>query len=197
MLNELKRWELQLFADEGGDASNGDGVDSGNEPKETTPNGKEPEKKDTGDGEKKYTDADVNALIDKKFAKWQKDQEKKLAEAEKLAKMSEAEKREHELKELQEENERLKSQQTLSEMRSTASKLLKEKNVSATSDMLDFVATSDAEETKANIEKFVSIIEAAVKAAEVERNTGKTPKSYKEPKQTNEFEQRLAKYKKK
>ena len=197
MLNELKRWELQLFADDGEDVGGSDGVDTGDKPKDSTPNGKEPDNKNAGDDVKKYTDADVNALIDKKFAKWQKDQEKKLAEAEKLAKMSEAEKREHELKELQEENERLKSQQTLSEMRSTASKLLKEKNVNATSDMLDFVATSDAEETKANIEKFVSIIEAAVKAAEVERNTGKTPKSYREPKQTNEFEQRLAKYKKK
>lgn len=196
MLNELKRWELQLFADDGEDVGGSDGVDKGDEPKSTTPNGKEPDNKNVGDDVKKYTDADVNALIDKKFAKWQKDQEKKLAEAEKLAKMSEAEKREHELKELQEENERLKNQQTLSEMRSTASKLLKEKNVSATSDMLDFVATSDAEETKANIEKFVSIIEAAVKAAEVERNTGKTPKSFTEPKGTNAFEKRLAKYKK-
>lgn len=196
MLNELKRWELQLFADDGEDVSGSDGADTGDKPKDSTPNGKEPDNKNAGDDVKKYTDADVNALIDKKFAKWQKDQEKKLAEAEKLAKMSEAEKREHELKELQEENERLKSQQTLSEMRSTASKLLKEKNVSATSDMLDFVATSDAEETKANIEKFVSIIEAAVKAAEVERNTGKTPKSYREPKGANAFEQRLAKYKK-
>ncbi|WP_455047483.1 DUF4355 domain-containing protein [Mogibacterium diversum] len=196
MLNELKKWELQLFADDGENVGGSDGVDKGNEPKESTPNSKEPDNKNAGDDVKKYTDADVNALIDKKFAKWQKDQEKKLAEAEKLAKMSEAEKREHELKELQEENERLKSQQTLSEMRSTASKLLKEKNVSATSDMLDFVATSDAEETKANIEKFVSIIEAAVKAAEVERNTGKTPKSYREPKGANAFEQRLAKYKK-
>ena len=196
MLNELKRWELQLFADDGEDVGGSDGLDTGDKPKDSTPNGKEPDNKNTGDDVKKYTDADVNALIDKKFAKWQKDQEKKLAEAEKLAKMSEAEKREHELKELQEENERLKSQQTLSEMRSTASKLLKEKNVNATSDMLDFVATSDAEETKANIEKFVSIIEAAVKAAEVERNTGKTPKSFTEPKGTNAFEKRLAKYKK-
>lgn len=196
MLNELKRWELQLFADDGEDVGGSDGVDTGAESKDATPNGKEPDNKNAGDDVKKYTDADVNALIDKKFAKWQKDQEKKLAEAEKLAKMSEAEKREHELKELQEENERLKSQQALSEMRSTASKLLKEKNVSATSDMLDFVATSDAEETKANIEKFVSIIEAAVKVAEVERNTGKTPKSFTEPKGTNAFEKRLAKYKK-
>lgn len=196
MLNELKRWELQLFADDGENVGGSDGVDTGDKPNDSIPNDKEPDNKNAGDDVKKYTDADVNALIDKKFAKWQKDQEKKLAEAEKLAKMSEAEKREHELKELQEENERLKSQQTLSEMRSTASKLLKEKNVNATSDMLDFVATSDAEETKANIEKFVSIIEAAVKAAEVERNTGKTPKSFTEPKGTNAFEKRLAKYKK-
>ena len=38
--------------------------------------------------EKKYTDADVDAIIDKKFAKWRADQEAKESEAKKLAKMN-------------------------------------------------------------------------------------------------------------
>ena len=55
MLNELKRWELQLFADDGENVGGSDGVDTGNEPKETTPNGKEPDNKNAGDDVKKYT----------------------------------------------------------------------------------------------------------------------------------------------
>ncbi|HEM5311586.1 TPA: DUF4355 domain-containing protein, partial [Streptococcus suis] len=38
--------------------------------------------------EKKYTDADVDAIIDKKFAKWKAEQEKAESEAKKLAKMN-------------------------------------------------------------------------------------------------------------
>ena len=42
--------------------------------------------------EKKYTDADVDAIIDKKFAKWKSEQEAKENEAKKLAKMNADEK---------------------------------------------------------------------------------------------------------
>ncbi|WP_256463848.1 DUF4355 domain-containing protein [Vagococcus sp. CY52-2] len=44
----------------------------------------------------KYTDEDVNAIVDKKFAKWQKDLEAKKQEAEKLAKMNAEQKALHE-----------------------------------------------------------------------------------------------------
>ncbi len=48
------------------------------------------------EGEKKYSDADVNALIDRKFAEWQKKQDKaveaaKEKEAAKLAQMCNSE----------------------------------------------------------------------------------------------------------
>lgn len=46
--------------------------------------------------EKKYTDADVDAIIDKKFAKWQKDYESKVDEAKKLAEMTAQQKAEFE-----------------------------------------------------------------------------------------------------
>ena len=50
----------------------------------------EPEKQPQD--EKKYTDADVNAIIDKKFAKWKSEQEAKENEAKKLREMNENEK---------------------------------------------------------------------------------------------------------
>ena len=52
----------------------------------------EPEKQPQD--EKKYTDADVNAIIDKKFAKWKSEQEAKENEAKKLREMNENQKAE-------------------------------------------------------------------------------------------------------
>ena len=56
----------------------------------------EPEKQPQD--EKKYTDADVNAIIDKKFAKWKSEQEAKENEAKKLREMNENQKAEYERK---------------------------------------------------------------------------------------------------
>lgn len=153
MLNELTKWKLQMFADgEGGDDGAGDDPNAAKGGKGS--NGDEPAGGKSGEGEKKYTDAEVDAILDKKFAKWQKEQEAKIEEAKKLEKMSADEKNQHELEKL------------------------KEKDIDATTDILDFVATTDADETKANIDKFVGIVDKLVKAAEVKRNTGKTPKDF-------------------
>ena len=47
--------------------------------------------------EKKYTDAEVDAIIDKKFAKWKSEQEAKENEAKKLSKMNADEKQKYQL----------------------------------------------------------------------------------------------------
>lgn len=177
MLNELTKWKLQMFAD-GGGGDDGAGDDPNAAKGGKGSNGDEPAGGKSGEGEKKYTDAEVDAILDKKFAKWQKEQEAKIEEAKKLEKMSADEKNQHELEKLKKENADLRNAQTLSDMRTTASKLLKEKDIDATTDILDFVATTDADETKANIDKFVGIVDKLVKAAEVKRNTGKTPKDF-------------------
>ena len=44
----------------------------------------------------RYTDADVDAIISKKFAKWQEQHEAKVAEAAKLADMNETQRAEYE-----------------------------------------------------------------------------------------------------
>ena len=53
--------------------------------------------------EKKYTDADVDAIIDKKFAKWKSEQEAKENEAKKLAKMNADEKQKYQLDQREQE----------------------------------------------------------------------------------------------
>lgn len=198
MSDELK-WKLQLFADDpdGGDPGNPDGNDpDGNDP-EGDPDGNDPDGKE---GEKKYTDKDVDRIVEKKFAKWKAQHEKDLkdakAEAEKLAKMNADQKKDYELEKVRAENAKLKADAAKVELGKEATKILKESKIDATQDILEFVVGEDADSTKANIDKFVGIINAQVKAAEVQRATGKgTPKNYGGGGEQNEILKRIEKYK--
>lgn len=178
MNDELRKWKLQLFADEpdpeeGGKPDN-DNLDGG-DPKKNKPD-------DDKGGEKKYTDDDVNGIVEKKFAKWKAQHEKDLAEAkkeaEKLAKMNADQKKDYDMEKLKAENEKLKAEAARIELGKEATNILKEHEVDATQDILDFVVGKDADSTKSNIDKFVEIINVQVKAAEVKRAKGKTPKDF-------------------
>lgn len=179
-MNDEMKWELQLFADvDNKEPDEGDNKDpnGGNNPK---PEGGEPEKEKTGD--KKYTDKDVDSIVEKKFARWKAQHEKELEDAKKeavkLAKMNEEQKKDYELEKIKSENEKLRAEAARYELGKTATGILKESKIEATQDILDFVVGRDAAETKANIDKFVEVINSQVKAAEIERATGKTPRSY-------------------
>jgi hypothetical protein len=206
MYNELlkridlkrKRLNLQLFAeDEGGD----EGGKTDPDDDKGGDDGK-PDPKDGGkDDEKKYTDADVNRLLNAKYAKMAEKFKKELQEAKdeaaKLAKMNADQKKEYEIEKLKKENEELKGQATRYELGKTATSILKENNIEATQDILDFVVGEDAETTKEQITKFVGIITAQIKAAETERATGRTPKNYSgEGHEMSDLERRIKKYRK-
>ncbi|MDD6298190.1 DUF4355 domain-containing protein [Hornefia butyriciproducens] len=198
MSDELK-WKLQLFADDpdGGDPGNPEGNDpDGNDP-EGDPDGNDPDGKE---GEKKYTDKDVDRIVEKKFARWKAQHEKDLkdakAEAEKLAKMNADQKKDYELEKVRAENAKLKADAAKVELGKEATKILKESKIDATQDILEFVVGEDADSTKANIDKFVGIINAQVRAAEVQRATGGgTPKKYGGGGEQNEILKRVEKYK--
>lgn len=213
--NELLKnvFNLQLFADD--DDGVGTDTDGGAEPNPqgTEPNAdgtkgkdgtesKEPEGKikDKG-GEKKYSDDDVNDIVNKKFAIWKSEHEKEVAEAkaeaEKLAKMNADQKKDYEIEKLKAENEQYKALQVRTELGKEASKQLKEKNIDATAEILDFVVGENAEATSKNIDSFVAIIEKQLALKEAERAKGKTPSSYNQGEQgtLSEFEKRIAKYK--
>ena len=105
---------LQLFA-EGSEGSGGDsgneGTDPGNEP-ET--NGTEEDEEDDPEDEKKYSDKDVNKIIDRKFAEWAKKKQKEEDEAKKLAKMNAQEKADYKNKQLEDKIAKLENEKTLS-----------------------------------------------------------------------------------
>lgn len=180
-------FDLQLF-NEGGTAAATDPTTA------TTTEGGTEGKDDTAPAPKneaKYTDEDLNRIIGDRLARWQKEQ----AEKDKVAKMNADQKQKYEIDTLKKENEELKKAAARIELGKAASVLLKDSNIEATDDILSFVVADDADGTKDNIEKFVKIIEAQVKKAEIARATGDTPKSY-----TNngdsltEIQKRIAKY---
>ena len=183
---------LQLFAEETVDhTAEPDAVKDSVNPENTSD--------DSGE-EKKYTDKDVDAIVNKRFAKWKTEQEQAVKsakeEAEKLAKMNAEQKQNYEIEKLQKENEKLKQEAAKVELSRSATGILAEKGIEATQDVLDFVVGNDADDTNAKIDKLVKIVESQLKKAEIARATGTTPKTMTNSgSQLSEFEKRLAKYK--
>lgn len=157
-----QRWNLQKFAEGGdgeGDANGGDGGNPGDDP--------------AGDDGKKYSDEDVNKILNKKFAEWEKRQAKKISEAEKLANMT----AEEQLKALQSELESMKKDKTRSELASAARGILSESDIQVPDNLIANLICEDAEATKENVEAFSKAFKAAVQEGVKEALKGKTPPS--------------------
>lgn len=197
-----KRFDLQLFAEEGAE---GGAAEPGQE--QGTENGQEQGGTESGaEGDKKYSDADVDAIVKKRLERERADYAKAIeeakAEAEKLAKMNEEQKQQYELekqqeenKKLQEENAKLKAEAAKAELAKTAADILQKSDIDATPAVLGLVVGSDAEQTKAKIDAFVKAVEDQVKKAEVARATGTTPRYItNNPEPKSEIEKRIAKY---
>src|SRR5699024_4325365 len=119
--------------------------------------------------DKKYSDEDLDRIINEKFAKWQEKKEKEINEAKKLADMNAQQKAEYERDQLQKELDELRKANTLNEMTSTARNMLKERNVSIDDELLSTLVTDDAEKTKENVESFANMFEEAVEKAVLEK----------------------------
>lgn len=172
-----KNLYLQLFAEAEGAAAadpvpaegndNGAATDKDKAAKDTNPG------KDTD--EKKYSDKDLDEIIGKKFAKWQKDQEKKVDEAKKLAAMNEQQKAEYERDQLQKQLDEYKRKDTLSEMTKTARKMLSDAGIPASDEILSILVTTDAEKTKTAVDSYSKVFKDALESAVKERLKGNPP----------------------
>lgn len=189
-MNKFTRWQrmtvfkglLQAFDDpEGGEGNKGGSDDGGQKSGKSTDNGaKDGKSKDGGaDGkgadEKKYSDADLDKIINQKFAKWQKDQDKAVSEAEKLAKMDAQQKAEYERDQLQKRVAELEKKENRAEMAKQARKMLSEEGLNVPDDLVNQIITTDAESTKTNVQQFSKLFKAAVQDAVKEALKGKTP----------------------
>lgn len=170
---------LQMFADDAGSDNGTDGATGSEENKgagskeQSGGNGGSNQQKDAP----KYTDADVNALLNKKFAEWKQKQEKETSEAEKLAKMSAEEKANKRLADVEKELQKFREKEARAEMASQARSILQDKNIHVADGLISNLIAADAETTKANCEAFISLYQQAVESGVKEKLKGtETPK---------------------
>lgn len=124
----------------------------------------------------KYTDADVDAMLNRKFAEWQKKQQKAVDEAKKLAEMDATQKAEYERDQLRKELEDYKRRDSLAAMSKQARKMLADQNISIPDDLLGMMVTTEAEDTKAAVDSFAKLFNEAVEAAVKEKLKGEAPR---------------------
>lgn len=131
-------------------------------------------------GEKKYTDDDVDEIVKKRLSraqkKFEKEQQEKVDEAKKLAKMNADQKKEYQLDKMQKEAEEAKTKLARYEMRDTASAMFSDKGITASAEALDLVTTSEAESTQANVEKMIKVVQSMREQITKELTKGSTPR---------------------
>ena len=123
--------------------------------------------------EKKYTDAEVDAIIDKKFAKWKSEQEAKENEAKKLAKMNADEKQKYQLD--QREQELANREQVLArkELTAEAKAMLSERGLPV--ELVAVVDLSNAEAVTESVASIQKTWEEAVQKGVSDRMKGSAP----------------------
>lgn len=180
----MKKFNLQLFADNAG-ATGAGGAAPGTT--DTAEKGKNENAaadqkqgaaatEKPGEQKAKYTDADVDEILNKKFAKWQAQQEKAVSEAKKLAEMNATQKAEYQRDQLQKEVDELKKQAAISEMLKTSRKMLSDSGINVPDELLSVLVTADAEETKAAVDGFAKAFKDALEAEVKNRLKGEPPR---------------------
>lgn len=169
---------LQLFADETSGENESTGTENTQSTEGQDSQGKKGQdnKEKNKESEKKYSDKDLNAIIDKRFARWKADQEKEKAEAERLADMNAQERAEAERDKVQKELDELKAKNAIAEMTNEARKMCTEHNINVGDDLLSVLVNQDADKTKKAVDTFVKMFEQEVEKAVKEKLKGNGPK---------------------
>lgn len=172
--------KLQLFADDSGSGDGGSPEPGGNPGGGSDPEGDDPndggDDDDDPEPEKKYTVEEVNNLIKRKKAEWEKTRQKEDDEAKKLSKMNAQEKSEYKQQQLEKRIQELEDEKTLSAMRDEARKQLSEKGINISDELLAFMVSKDAKETKEAVDSFAELFNAAVNEAVKGKARQTTPK---------------------
>ncbi|GKQ42918.1 hypothetical protein RD055328_08410 [Companilactobacillus sp. RD055328] len=145
----------------------------------------------------KYTDSDVDDIVQKRLAKEKAKFEKQKDEAQKLAKMNADQKKEYELEKVQKERDEANAKLAKFEMNKVARSMFNEAKIDVSDDTLDLVVTSDADSTKENVSKFLAFTESYKEAITKDLTSGITPRinGNSNEKPLSPFEKKLNKYK--
>ena len=120
--------------------------------------------------EKTFTQAELDKILNKKFAQWQKKTEEAKIEAERKAKLTEAEKLAEERKEF----ESMKRQFEYEQRVNSTSKVLASNNLPI--EFSDFLVAETDEATTQRVDLFKNAFNEALEKALTERLRGNTPK---------------------
>lgn len=123
--------------------------------------------------EKKYTDAEVDAIIDKKFAKWKSEQEAKENEAKKLAKMNADEKQKYQLDQREQELANREQAIARKELTAEAKAMLSERGLPV--ELVSVVDLSNAEAVTESVASIQKTWEDAVQKGVSDRMKGSAP----------------------
>lgn len=174
---------LQLFAEDPGGGFDGDPGSGGTDPgtggggsDDDDQEDDDPDDADDPDGEKKYTVKEVDELIKRKKAEWEKTRKKEDDEAKKFAKMNAQEKAEYKQQQLEKRIQELEDEKTLAGMRDEARKQLSEKGINISDNLLEFMVSKDAEKTKKAVDSFAELFNVAVNEAIKGKARQTTPK---------------------
>lgn len=132
-------------------------------------------KQDGNKQQPKYTDADVDEIVSKRLAKWEKQQAAKVEEAAKLAEMNAQQKAEYERDKVQKELDEYKRRDTVNAMVAESRRQLSEQGIAVSDDILTRLVGETAEETKASVDAFSTAFTAAVEDAVKKQLAGKAP----------------------
>ncbi|MGM9624288.1 MAG: DUF4355 domain-containing protein, partial [Eubacteriales bacterium] len=165
-------FNLQLFADEPADTKGAAGAPETSGAEREPATAAKVEKPD----EPRYTDKDVDEILNKKFAEWQKKQQKAVDEAKKLSAMNAQQKAEYERDQLQKELDEYKRAASLAEMTKTARKMLSDSGITIPDELLSMMVSTEADTTKAAVDGFAKAFTEAVESAVKERLKGEPPR---------------------
>ena len=121
--------------------------------------------------EKTFTQAELDKILNKKFAQWQKKTEEAKQEAERRAKLTEAEKLAEERKEF----EAMRKQFEYEKRVNSTSKTLASNNLPV--EFADFLIAEDDEATTQRVDLFKNAFNEAVERVVTQRLRGTTPKT--------------------
>lgn len=125
--------------------------------------------------EKKYTDADLDRIISKKFAEIAQRQERKTSEAERLGKLSAEEKANERIKALEDKLAQAERKQAKADMTKQARAILHAANINVSDELIGNLVSDSAEATQSSVKAFITLFNSAVDKAVKEACKGKTP----------------------
>ena len=126
---------------------------------------------------KTFTQEELDDIVAKRVARAEKDKQKAIDEAEKLAKMNADEKQQYEFDKLQKENEELKLEKNRYSLGKEATRMLADSDIIADDELLEFVVREDAEKTKVAVQAFSALVQSKVDDAVKAKLKGTPPKA--------------------